>query len=170
MTCHDNDNHFLEHPAVYFAKHWMALQKHRRSLAQSIQSQPLLAVCLCAEWCAVCRDFKPEYHALAQQHPETLFAYLDIEDDEALTGALELDNFPALAVFRDDTLIHFSVTKAKRDNIARLLRKLIASPPQPLMPPLALLPLCDAVCRGADIVARTSEAPSGKHFSGAKHR
>ncbi|MDR0246981.1 MAG: thioredoxin family protein, partial [Burkholderiales bacterium] len=143
MICHDRANLLPEHPAVYLAEHWTALQKRRQSFAQSAtKSQTLLVICLCAEWCAVCRDFKPEYHALAQQHPETLFAYLDIEDDEALIGAFDLDDFPTLAIFRGDALIHFGVAKAKRDNIARLLRKLIASPPQALMPPLALLPLC----------------------------
>jgi thioredoxin reductase (NADPH) len=139
---------FPEHPAVYFAKHWPALQKRRQSLAPSEKSQTLLVVCLCAEWCAVCRDFKPEYHALAQQHPETLFAYLDIEDDEAFIGALELDDFPTLAVFRGDALIHFGVAKAKRDNIALLLRKLNAASQQPLTLPMALLPWGSAVVGG----------------------
>lgn len=123
---------------VYPAAQWSALQARRRATAPST-----LVVCLCAEWCAVCRDFKAEYRALAQQHPEILFAYLDIEDDEALIGALDLDDFPTLAVFRGNALVHFGVVKAERDNIARLLRKIEASPA--LMPPLALQALCDAV-------------------------
>jgi thioredoxin reductase (NADPH) len=149
MTRRNDDKNSPEHPAVYFAKQWSALQKRRLSLAQSTKSQTLLVVCLCAEWCAVCRDFKPEYLALAQQHPEILFAYLDIEDDEAFIGALELDDFPTLAIFRGNALIYFGVAKAKRDNVVHLLQKLTASPPQPLTPPSALLPLCGTVNRGS---------------------
>ncbi|MDR2711428.1 MAG: thioredoxin family protein [Burkholderiales bacterium] len=129
-----------EQTTVYFAQHWQALQQRRRLL-----KQPLLVICLCAEWCAVCRDFKPEYRALAQQHPEALFAYLDIEDDERFIGALDLDDFPTLAVFRGDDLIHFGVVKAKRENITRLLQKFDAAPSPPLTPPLALQALCRAV-------------------------
>jgi thioredoxin reductase (NADPH) len=136
-----------EHATVYLAKHWSALQKRRQSLSALTKSQTLLVVCLCAEWCTVCRDFKSEYHTLAQQHPEMVFAYLDIEDDETLIGALELDDFPTLAVFRGDTLAHFGVVKAKRDNMASLLRKLSVSPLRSLTPPPALQPLCDAVAR-----------------------
>ncbi|MCL2872318.1 MAG: thioredoxin family protein [Betaproteobacteria bacterium] len=132
------DSETLEYAPVYLAAQWAALQARRRSSASST-----LVVCLCAEWCAVCRDFKTEYRALAQQQPEILFAYLDIEDDEALIGALDLDDFPTLAVFRGDALVHFGVAKAERDSITRLLRKLDASPS--LTPPLALQPLCNAV-------------------------
>ncbi|MCL2308753.1 MAG: thioredoxin family protein [Proteobacteria bacterium] len=157
MTGRGGDSPLPKHPAVYFAKHWPELQKRRQSPA--LTTSTLLVVCLCAEWCAVCRDFKPEYHALAQQHPEILFVYLDIEDDEAFIGALELDDFPALAVFRSDALIHFGVVKAKRDNIVRLLRKLTTSPSQPLTPPPPLLPLCNAVvgdCLAQDDALRLS--------------
>ncbi|MDR0770364.1 MAG: thioredoxin family protein [Burkholderiales bacterium] len=129
----------MKNVTVYLAQHWPELQQRRQTLGENA----LLAVCLCAEWCTVCRDFKKAYHALAQQHPETLFAYLDIEDDEAFIGALELDDFPTLAVFRGDALIHFGVVKAKGDNIVQLLRRLVTAPS--LTPPPALQPLCDAV-------------------------
>ncbi|MCL2297094.1 MAG: thioredoxin family protein [Proteobacteria bacterium] len=151
MTCRSDDNPLPEHPTVYLAKHWPALQERRQSLASSTGAPTWLVVCLCAEWCAVCRDFRPAYHTLAQQQPDILFAYLDIEDDEALIGALELDDFPTLAIFRGDALIHFGVVKAKHDNIVQLLQKLIAAPPQPITPTKALLPLCNAVCRGSGL-------------------
>lgn len=128
-----------EHATVYFANDWPALQTRRQQLGEKA---PLI-VCLCAEWCAVCRDFKPAYRTLAQEHPESAFAYLDIEDDEAFIGTLELDDFPTLAVFRGDALVHFGVVKARRDSIVRLLRTLESSPP--LAPTAALRTLCAAV-------------------------
>ncbi|MDR2016883.1 MAG: thioredoxin family protein [Burkholderiales bacterium] len=142
-----------QNTTVYLAQHWPLLRQRR----QAFDENALLVICLCAEWCAVCRDFKPEYSALAQQHPKTLFAYIDIEDDEALIGALELDDFPTLVVFRGDALVHFGIVKAKRSNIVQLLQKLNASPPQPLSPPPTLQTLCAAVT-GHQIAAPTPDS------------
>lgn len=57
---------------------------------------PWWAVCLCAAWCIACRDYRAVFDALALQHPQLRFVWVDIEDEEAIAGDLDVETFPTL--------------------------------------------------------------------------
>jgi thiol-disulfide isomerase/thioredoxin len=56
------------------------------------------AVCLCANWCGTCRDYRAVFEALAQAHPEVRFEWVDIEDESELAGDLDVETFPTLLI------------------------------------------------------------------------
>ena len=62
----------------------------------------LSVTCLCAEWCDVCREYRPAFEALAQHFPRARFAWLDVEDDAEEVGEREIENFPTIEVRRGD--------------------------------------------------------------------
>ena len=45
-------------------------------------------VCLCADWCGLCRDYKTLFAHMAARYPALRFAWLDIEDQAELVGDL----------------------------------------------------------------------------------
>ena len=53
-------------------------------------------VCLCAAWCNVCCDYRAVFDALALAHPQARFVWVDVEDEEALAGDLDVETFPTL--------------------------------------------------------------------------
>lgn len=55
-------------------------------------------VCLCADWCGTCRDYRPVFDQVAAEHPGTAFLWLDIEDQAALVGELDIETFPTLLI------------------------------------------------------------------------
>ena len=55
-------------------------------------------ICLCAGWCGVCREYRPLFEQLAAAHPETRFAWVDVEDEDALVGDLDVETFPTLLI------------------------------------------------------------------------
>lgn len=55
-------------------------------------------VCLCANWCGVCRDYRGLFDALAQKHPEARFVWVDVEDEEDVAGDLDVETFPTLLI------------------------------------------------------------------------
>ena len=57
-------------------------------------------VCLCAAWCGVCRQYEPEFQALQTKFPQVRFAWLDVEDEEALLGDADVETFPTLLIGR----------------------------------------------------------------------
>jgi thioredoxin 1 len=56
------------------------------------------AVCLCADWCGTCRDYRVIFDALAKSHPYIRFEWVDIEDDAELAGDLDVEIFPTLLI------------------------------------------------------------------------
>lgn len=57
-----------------------------------------LVVCLCAQWCGVCKDYRQGFEDLAASHPEASFVWLDIEDREDVAGDLDIETFPSLLI------------------------------------------------------------------------
>ena len=58
----------------------------------------LWVVCLCAEWCGTCRDYRPLFKEVARAHPGLRFAWVDIEDHSEIADEFEVETFPTLLV------------------------------------------------------------------------
>jgi thioredoxin reductase (NADPH) len=84
----------------------------------------LLVACLCATWCKTCTEFRGTYEKLAAANPDVKFEWLDVEDDSALVGDLDIENFPTLAVFRGDKPLFYGVTMPQEGVVARTLASL----------------------------------------------
>lgn len=86
------------------------------------RASPTLVVCLCAAWCDTCNAYRSTFAALAQQHPQTRFVWLDIEDDEVLLGPIEVENFPTVLIAAEDEVRFFGTITPQPETLARLLR------------------------------------------------
>jgi thioredoxin reductase (NADPH) len=86
----------------------------------------MIVVCLCAAWCDTCTEFRIAFDRLARQRPDMRFIWLDIEDDSALCGDIDVENFPTLAIYRGDTLLHFGVSLPQEGTVARLVDAMAA--------------------------------------------
>jgi thioredoxin 1 len=56
----------------------------------------LWVICLCAEWCGTCRDYRPLFQSVASAHPGLHFAWVDIEDHADIADEFEVETFPTL--------------------------------------------------------------------------
>jgi thioredoxin reductase (NADPH) len=79
------------------------------------------AVVLCAEWCTTCRDFLPAFAELAARRPEASWVWIDIEDDAALVGDVDVETFPTVALYVDATLRHFGPMLPQAALVERLV-------------------------------------------------
>ena len=86
----------------------------------------LLVACLCAQWCGVCRDWRPAFDAIAAQRPEARFAWIDIEDMADMLGGYEPDDFPVLAVQRGRDLVYCATVPQQPGVWLRLIEYLAA--------------------------------------------
>ena len=86
--------------------------------------------CLCAEWCGVCRDYRPGFEALAARFPEVTFRWLDIEDDAEAVGDVEVENFPTITVKEGDEVRFHGALLPHHDHLKRLLEKLFSGNPR----------------------------------------
>ena len=86
-------------------------------------------VCLCAQWCGTCREYRPLFDGLARAHPDVRFVWVDIEDDAGLVGDLDVETFPTLLIARDRTALFLGPLLPQAPVLARLLASLRAGAP-----------------------------------------
>lgn len=97
--------------------------------AASTPASAATVVVLCAAWCDACRAFRPVFDRLADACRGARFVWLDIEDEAALVGDIDVENFPTLAVFRGDMPVFFGVCLPQQAVIARLIAALMKAEP-----------------------------------------
>jgi thioredoxin 1 len=117
--------------------------EHRTVLAARLARRPAsLVVALCAAWCDTCRGFRPVFERLAAARSDSLFLWLDIDDDGVLAGDIEIDGFPSLAVFKSELPVFFGVAEPRERHLMRVLAAMAEAPPRPVAVPeaVAMLP------------------------------
>lgn len=111
-------------------------------MSEPEKGDALLVACLCAAWCRTCGEFRETFERLASTTAQARFVWLDVEDDAALLGEVEVENFPTLAVFRGSTPVFYGVTLPQQGVVARTLAALAREPRAPVAvpPEIAALP------------------------------
>ena len=66
-----------------------------------------LVICLCAEWCGTCRDYRAGFEDLAASFSDSRFYWMDIEDQANDMGDLDIENFPTLFIQRRESVLFF---------------------------------------------------------------
>ncbi|HYP70261.1 MAG TPA: thioredoxin family protein [Variovorax sp.] len=64
----------------------------------AVADETLWVICLCAEWCGTCRDYRPLLEDVARAHPQMRFAWVDIEDHSDIADDFEVETFPTILV------------------------------------------------------------------------
>lgn len=80
--------------------------------------------CLCAEWCGTCRDYRAVFEQAVQARRDAgvLGAWIDVEDQADLIGAIDVDNFPTLLIARGDEVLFFGTVTPHPSTLSRLLQ------------------------------------------------
>jgi thioredoxin 1 len=58
-----------------------------------------------ASWCGPCRMFAPVYEKASEEHDDITFASIDTEEQQMLSGALQISSIPTLMAFRDGIMV-----------------------------------------------------------------
>ena len=97
----------------------------RRALALgSSADSALVVVSLCAAWCHTCGEFREVFERVAAARGGAHFVWLDIEDDHAICGDIDVEDFPTLVVLRGDVVVHYGVSLPQEGIVARLIDEL----------------------------------------------
>ncbi|MGJ7494172.1 thioredoxin family protein [Variovorax sp. RT4R15] len=89
----------------------------------------LWVVCLCAEWCGACREYRPLFEQVAQAHPGLRFAWVDIEDHAELADDFDVETFPTILVAGGDGTRFIGPLLPHAETLSRMLSAL--QPAQP---------------------------------------
>jgi thioredoxin 1 len=90
--------------------------------ANSASLPSVLVVCLCAEWCGVCRDYRSRFEQLQSRFPEARFLWIDVEDEADLLHPLDIENFPTLLLAVGNEPRFFGPLTPQIETLERLIR------------------------------------------------
>lgn len=91
----------------------------------------MLVACYCAAWCDTCTLYRDRFEALAAQHPEHAFVWIDIEDHPELLGDEDVENFPTLMIERAGDVLFFGTMLPHIQQLERLIMTLQTDPAAP---------------------------------------
>ena len=86
-------------------------------------------ICLCAEWCDTCREYRRAFEARAQAAGDALHLWVDIEDEADHLGELDIETFPTLLLLQGGAVRFFGAVLPQTDVIDGMLRSLAGDAP-----------------------------------------
>ncbi|MDR0441043.1 MAG: thioredoxin family protein [Candidatus Accumulibacter sp.] len=93
-------------------------------------SDDLVVLCLCAEWCGTCREYRAEFERLADRFPGVSFLWRDIEENAERLGNLEIENFPTILARRRKWVLFFGVMPPRIEHLRRLIETFLEQTPE----------------------------------------
>ena len=83
-------------------------------------------ICLCAQWCGVCRDWRIAFDAAAANHPGVHFAWVDVEDQVDAMDDIDVETFPTVLVAAAGQPVFFGPVLPSAAQFQRLLESVRA--------------------------------------------
>lgn len=83
-------------------------------------------ICLCAEWCGVCREWRQAFDAAAARLPDVHFAWVDVEDEADAMGEVDVETFPTLLIAAAGRPMFFGPVLPAAGQFERLLATVTA--------------------------------------------
>ena len=93
----------------------------------------MLVVCLCADWCGVCRDYRARFDQMQAKFPQARFLWIDVEDEADLLHPLDVDDFPTLLLAVGEAPRFFGPLTPQVETLERLIRAHIENPGAPTL-------------------------------------
>jgi hypothetical protein len=111
------------------------------------EQPPPQLLCLCAAWCDLCgayaEPFRRAVQRLKADWPALRSRWIDIEDEAALVGELDIETFPTIVLLRGgQVLFHGPLTPQ-----AEVLERVVRGALQSVQPPSAVDPAAAAFAR-----------------------
>lgn len=95
--------------------------------ARLARNEGLIIACYCAAWCDTCRQYRPDFDALAQKWPQHTFVWIDIEESPDMLDDEDVENFPTILVQSGSGNLFFGTMLPYISHLEKLVPSLAVS-------------------------------------------
>ena len=88
-----------------------------------VSDPEILVVCLCAQWCGVCRDYIHVFAQVRARCADMRFVWIDVEEQADLLDPIEVENFPTLLIADAEEPRFFGPLTPHAGTLERIVRE-----------------------------------------------
>ncbi|MEI7537849.1 MAG: thioredoxin family protein [Comamonadaceae bacterium] len=92
-----------------------------------------LVVCLCADWCGVCREYQSRFTQVQARYAQVEFLWIDVEDEADLLHPLDIKDFPTLLLAVGNEPRFLGPVTPQAEMLERLIRSQIQDAAAPAL-------------------------------------
>lgn len=85
------------------------VQLSKQNFKQTIEQHAFVIIDFWAPWCEPCMAFSDTFEAVSSQHPDIVFAQVNVDDDAEISASFNLKQIPALLVIRQQVVVDAQV-------------------------------------------------------------
>lgn len=81
------------------------VQLTKDDFEQQVMASDMAVIDFWAPWCGPCKSFGPTFEAVSEEHPDTLFAKINTEEQQELAAYFDIRSIPTLMIIRDKVIV-----------------------------------------------------------------
>ena len=92
---------------------------------ETIENNDMIIFDFWAEWCGPCKQFGPIFEAVAEKHPNIVFAKVNVEEEQELANMFQVRSIPTIAFMRKKILVFSNPGLLPESNFEEAIQQLV---------------------------------------------